>query len=58
MKIFIGSPFKVVVNAEVNKVSVSGSALHSAPVDQTAVITVHNAGSEHDINAKITGIFI
>jgi len=41
-----------------NKVSVSGTALHFAPIEQTAILTIHNTTSENDLFAKIQGNFI
>ncbi|CAG2102208.1 unnamed protein product, partial [Medioppia subpectinata] len=50
-----GSPFVVHINPEMNKVSVSGTALHFAPVDKPAILAVHNVLSENDLFPKITG---
>lgn len=33
----------------------TGSALHFAPIDQTAVLTVHNIAQERDLFVKIEG---
>ncbi|XP_054168385.1 filamin-C-like [Oppia nitens] len=45
----LGSPFVVHINPDMNKVSVSGSALHFAPIDSIAVLTIHNILSESDL---------
>lgn len=51
----IGSPFIVYVNPEMSKVSVSGTALHFAPVDKPAIVSVQNCNSEKDLSVIMTG---
>lgn len=51
----VGSPFNVQVTADLDNVSVSGAALHFAPVNTTAVLTVHNIAQERDLFVKIEG---
>lgn len=45
----------VSVVADMDKVSVSGAALHFAAVEQSAVLTVHNIAQERDLFVKIEG---
>lgn len=48
-----GSPFSVVVGADMEKISVSGAAVNFASIEQSAVITVHNIPNERDLFVKI-----
>ena len=48
-----GSPFTVSVAADVEQISVSGMAMNFAPIDQPAVITVHNIPDDRHLFARI-----
>lgn len=50
-----GSPFTVSVGADVENISVSGTALNFCPVEQPAVVTVHNVRSERDVKVRVEG---
>lgn len=43
------------VSAEMEKVSVTGSALVYAPVNQLATVIVHNVTDEADLSVTIKG---
>lgn len=45
----------VAVTADMDKVSVSGSALYFAPVNETSTVTIHNALEESKLAVKIEG---
>lgn len=44
------------VYTDVDKVSVSGTALHFAPIGVIATLKIHNTIDENDIFVKIDGI--
>lgn len=41
------------MGADVENISVSGTALNFSPIEQKAVITVHNIRNEKDLNVRI-----
>lgn len=41
------------VSADVEQISVSGTALNFAAIDQTAVVTVHNVQNEKELVVKV-----
>ncbi|RWS29658.1 Filamin-B-like protein [Leptotrombidium deliense] len=50
-----GSPFNVIITADVDKVTVSGGALHFTPVNEIASLIIHNCFDVNDVHIKIRG---